>query len=689
MASTPRSENPPANMNAPLGKPERKQTWKCGGKYVYDLPKPKDEPWTELLRPLQSQDAARCDGWKEEVQNLLIFAGLFSAVVTAFVLELYKSLRQDPMELIAAALLKRMGEDPNSKVFSDGFSLPPHVSTRINTLWFLSLVFSLITVLIGTISLQWLREHQRIPDDLEPQIAFSLHVMQAESLDVWLVPHIFNLLSLLLQIALVLFLLGLTELLWIMNRTVGAWVAVAIGLTLLFLVSTTVLPTFQAISLYLPWSPDSPRSPCPYKSPQSWAFHHLVSPIVFAVVQTFGGRLDRYTKIDSRNLMSVKGREDWHGALPHGTGMLFRRKRKDTWLEHSVGWLFQRDYDYLKPISEAEALDTCTHRPVPHFDALKGLLDEKRAAIVTHADFTTVDDCIGSVLAGLNPKLDKFGLYARFVSQMSQSEPFAFRVPSGMDMNEPSILLEDATLRLFSRDTNSIPAQAEQRALEICVRLTAWMYGGRDARPYERNRDSERSLIENLPIHWVAELLEVKGVDSDCLERVRGQISAILLRFFGRIRTVNLLELTPTLDTDEDYVGRFISHAARIITNQDEHSICDELLKCIQHPDTTEYAYQAAFVFCQAIFTRRVSVTPSLQQFIGALEEYELSNSGVFKRCPIAGIRDSSWEAFIEGAKRLGFDVGRAVASDSKLSSPSEIATAQGAADVTIDILYA
>ncbi|KAF8164660.1 hypothetical protein BJ912DRAFT_255367 [Pholiota molesta] len=41
-------------------------------------------------------DTVRCDAWKDEVQNLLIFAGLFSAVVTAFVIESYKFLQPSP-----------------------------------------------------------------------------------------------------------------------------------------------------------------------------------------------------------------------------------------------------------------------------------------------------------------------------------------------------------------------------------------------------------------------------------------------------------------------------------------------------------------------------------------------------------------------------------------------------------------
>ncbi|TEB21455.1 hypothetical protein FA13DRAFT_1580817, partial [Coprinellus micaceus] len=117
--------------------------------------------WTQLLDPLRKKDAERCQMWKDEVQNILIFAGLFSAVVTAFIIESYKSLRKDPVEVMLEYLVaNRIGNQTPFPVTTDSFSLPDSSSTRINTLWFLSLVFSLVTVLIGTIALQWLREHQ-------------------------------------------------------------------------------------------------------------------------------------------------------------------------------------------------------------------------------------------------------------------------------------------------------------------------------------------------------------------------------------------------------------------------------------------------------------------------------------------------------------------------------------------------
>ncbi|KDR71076.1 hypothetical protein GALMADRAFT_75361, partial [Galerina marginata CBS 339.88] len=133
--------------------------------FTYAPPKPDGDPWGILLKSRMDEDKIRCQAWKEEVNNILIFAGLFSAVVTAFVTESYKTLQPDPdsaivdlLSRIAARLDNPLDEvSPIANVPS--FSPPPSY-IRVNILWFLSLILSLTTVLVGIITLQWLREYQ-------------------------------------------------------------------------------------------------------------------------------------------------------------------------------------------------------------------------------------------------------------------------------------------------------------------------------------------------------------------------------------------------------------------------------------------------------------------------------------------------------------------------------------------------
>ncbi|KAF9553301.1 hypothetical protein CPC08DRAFT_697883, partial [Agrocybe pediades] len=148
--------------------------------------------------------SAQCDIWKDEVQNLLIFAGLFSAVVTGFLVESYKSLVPDPqdaMVLLLAQIVQRLDSPSNLTAATSVQSLnTPFVQqnpvyNRINGFWFLSLILSLATVLIGIISLQWLREHRNYSDpSLDTKQIFGIFRIRDEGLNKWKVPMLFELL---------------------------------------------------------------------------------------------------------------------------------------------------------------------------------------------------------------------------------------------------------------------------------------------------------------------------------------------------------------------------------------------------------------------------------------------------------------------------------------------------------------
>ncbi|KAF9472404.1 hypothetical protein BDN70DRAFT_844557 [Pholiota conissans] len=273
-------------MTASAEAPESKM-WKCGEEYEYPVPKSEGNPWEVVLEALIKKDKVQCDAWKDEVQNLLIFAGLFSAVVTAFVIESYKSIRPDSSDL-AVVLLARITmqlesgsnvtfEPPTSSLLSLPSGSPD--TTRVNVFWFLSLILSLTTVLVGIVSLQWLREHQRYSDALPPKQALGIFYMRAEALEKWRVPQIFASLPLLLQAALLLFFIGIVDFLFSLSKIIAIPVGVAVALTVIFLIGTTILPTLQCftVSLRRPMSNGPIPLPCAYKSPQSLAFRRLVT----------------------------------------------------------------------------------------------------------------------------------------------------------------------------------------------------------------------------------------------------------------------------------------------------------------------------------------------------------------------------------------------------------------------------
>ncbi|TFK63053.1 hypothetical protein BDN72DRAFT_803606, partial [Pluteus cervinus] len=135
-----------------------------------------------------------CKAWKDEIENLLIFAGLFSAAVTAFVVESYQWLdvSPDPTAQLLAQLISLQFNTtiPVVSVIPTG---PSPSAVRINAYWFLSLILSLSSVLIGVLCLQWLRDFQRPAVESFTE-KLCRRQLQYKGLFAWKVPEIITLL---------------------------------------------------------------------------------------------------------------------------------------------------------------------------------------------------------------------------------------------------------------------------------------------------------------------------------------------------------------------------------------------------------------------------------------------------------------------------------------------------------------
>lgn len=152
---------------------------------------------------------------------------------------------------------------------------PNHSDVVVNQLWFLSMTLSLSAVVVGTLCLQWLSAFRRTDtrqtayDD-----ALALRQLRYEGLVGWAVPRVPAILLLIVQGALVLFVIGLLYLLWSVNRQVAVPIAIVSGVSVVLLTLTTVMPLLQALlGTIAPSTLVFPQ--CPYKSPASWVIHRF------------------------------------------------------------------------------------------------------------------------------------------------------------------------------------------------------------------------------------------------------------------------------------------------------------------------------------------------------------------------------------------------------------------------------
>lgn len=195
--------------------------------------------------------------------------------MTAFTIESSKRLEIDHQQTTATILLvihKQLDSFARQNVTTlpplmmDPASTfhPPTYAVVVNMLWYLSLLLSLATVLIGILCLQWLREHRRDPNS-GPEDVFAIRALRIQSLNQWHVPAIVGALPMLLLGALSLFFAGLGVLLWSLNNTVAIAASTAIGAIVFLFLLTTALPALFAR--------------CAFRSPQAWLLYYAWSSL--------------------------------------------------------------------------------------------------------------------------------------------------------------------------------------------------------------------------------------------------------------------------------------------------------------------------------------------------------------------------------------------------------------------------
>ncbi|KEP46387.1 putative transmembrane protein [Rhizoctonia solani 123E] len=226
----------------------------------------RDDPvWPQYVREAAEWDAQLVERWHKGMDNILLFAALFSAIVTAFLIESYKLLKVDNEEIIASGIPAMVGllqsiatSQPPSVIVEETSSPMDFKATRasvvINAAWFLSLTLSISVALLAILVKQWgdkYRRHDLSPPGIQARIRQSRY----ESLEWWKTEDIALALPVLMHTALGLFLLGLVVFLYELNRIILVLVLIVVASTFVVYLGTTLMPLFVAF--------------CPYDTPLS------------------------------------------------------------------------------------------------------------------------------------------------------------------------------------------------------------------------------------------------------------------------------------------------------------------------------------------------------------------------------------------------------------------------------------
>ncbi|KAF7341296.1 hypothetical protein MVEN_01865700 [Mycena venus] len=246
--------------------------------------------WAVYVGEAERYDKALVESWKSDMKGLIIFAALFSAIVTAFLIESYKTLNSDSGDVTVDLLSQislQLAAIANGSTFnmppSKSFT-PPVTSIVCNVLWLISLGLSLACALIATLVQQWAREvFHRIDMRPAPVTRARMFSYLYYGLKRFHMHTVIEVLPLLLHASLFAFFLGLIMFLIPVNLAMTIFAAALHLVVAAVYTVITLLPV-----LYLD---------CPYRTPLSVVCWQVLKIIKRAWPRLFGASSKAFSRI--------------------------------------------------------------------------------------------------------------------------------------------------------------------------------------------------------------------------------------------------------------------------------------------------------------------------------------------------------------------------------------------------------
>ncbi|CAE6437645.1 unnamed protein product [Rhizoctonia solani] len=200
--------------------------------------------WKLYVDEAKEYDTELASERNENLNNMLLFATLFSAIVTAFIIESTGLLEQDSSDVSAQLLLMLVQSQQRIETgVPDSSTSPvqvpefvPSATARvINVLWFASLMISLGAAVVAILAKEWLTAYttNRTRDAHKYALERQARLV---SLDIWKMLVIIDLLPTFLNFSLFVFSLGLIIRLWLLDFIVaGVITAISAGVCVIYL----------------------------------------------------------------------------------------------------------------------------------------------------------------------------------------------------------------------------------------------------------------------------------------------------------------------------------------------------------------------------------------------------------------------------------------------------------------------
>ncbi|KAK7471127.1 hypothetical protein VKT23_002541 [Stygiomarasmius scandens] len=263
--------------------------------------------WKVYIDQAKEYDENLLKEWKQDMEALLIFSALYSASLTAFIIESYKTLQDDPAQNTVNILLQISRQLNGSTTLETPLPFePPAASLACNIFWFLSLALALTCSLLATFVQQWTRDfiHKTAlkPSSVRrARVTAYLHY----GLQDFRMHTFVDVIPILLHISLFLFFSGLVAFLLPVNRILTYVMAAVLVVFLAIYFGLTLFPLCYLNSPYR-----TPMSGVIWRllnSPSGWLarVHNLVSQHETLTSAILEKSVQKSTERDDRDIKSV------------------------------------------------------------------------------------------------------------------------------------------------------------------------------------------------------------------------------------------------------------------------------------------------------------------------------------------------------------------------------------------------
>nr|GAT48833.1 predicted protein [Mycena chlorophos] len=213
--------------------------------------------WSVYVNEAEKYDKSLVESWSSDMEGILIFAGLFSASLTAFLVESYTNLSPDPANatvILLTDISRQLSALSHNTTFTPQPAAPftpPTSAIVCNAFWFISLGLSLASALVASLLEQWTRDFlHRANMRSSPVVRARAYSFLYYGLRRFRMHAVVDLIPSLLHAALFFFFAGLVAFLIPVNAIMAALVAVILIIAFSVYAFLTVLPLVAADSPY-------------------------------------------------------------------------------------------------------------------------------------------------------------------------------------------------------------------------------------------------------------------------------------------------------------------------------------------------------------------------------------------------------------------------------------------------------